>query len=101
MLDEYWQYTIFTLFSIFMLEATTAFQRLRTFNTLGNMASKPTPLMVYRDAKWHQLTTTDLVPGDLISLTRKVGDDFGLMISKNNNCVTVLLWCYGAASGTG
>jgi len=72
MLDEYWQYTIFTLFSIFMLEATTAFQRLRTFNTLGNMASKPTPLMVYRDAKWHQLTTTDLVPGDLISLTRKV-----------------------------
>ena len=73
MLDEYWQYTIFTLFSIFMLEATTAFQRLRTFNTLGNMASKPTPLQVYRDGKWEEFLTTDLVPGDLVSLTRKVG----------------------------
>jgi len=71
MLDEYWQYTIFTLFSIVMFEATTAFQRLRTFSTLGSMASKPTPLQVYRDGKWSQLTTEDLLPGDLISFTRR------------------------------
>eukprot|EP00616_Rhizochromulina_sp_CCMP1243_P017602 CAMPEP_0119000990 /NCGR_PEP_ID=MMETSP1173-20130426/64353_1 /TAXON_ID=1034831 /ORGANISM="Rhizochromulina marina cf, Strain CCMP1243" /LENGTH=1550 /DNA_ID=CAMNT_0006952493 /DNA_START=19 /DNA_END=4671 /DNA_ORIENTATION=+ len=71
MLDEYWQYTIFTLFSIVALEATTVFQRLKTFSTLGGMASKPTPLHVFRDGAWAQLTTEDLLPGDLISLSRK------------------------------
>jgi len=70
MLDEYWQYTIFTIFSIVMLEATTVFQRLKTFSTLGGMANKPSPLMVYRSGRWVRLTTEDLLPGDLISLTR-------------------------------
>ena len=46
------------------------------------MASKPTPLQVHRDGKWQQLTTTDLVPGDLISLTRKVGGSFGVLGSS-------------------
>lgn len=70
MLDEYWQYTIFTLFSIVALEATTCFQRMKTFQTLGGMANKPTPLLVYRDGLWAQMTTEDLLPGDLVSLVR-------------------------------
>jgi len=71
MLDEYWQYTIFTLFSIVALEATTCFQRMKTFSTLGGMANKPTPLLVYRDQKWTMMTTEDLLPGDLVSLVRQ------------------------------
>jgi cation-transporting ATPase 13A1 len=55
MLDEYWQYTIFTLFSIVALESTTCFQRMKTFSTLGGMANKPMPLLVYRDKKWSQV----------------------------------------------
>lgn len=74
MLDEYWQYTIFTLFSIVALECTTCFQRMKTFSTLGGMANKATPLMVYRSGVWSKLTTEDLLPGDLISLsTRQPG----------------------------
>uniref|UniRef100_A0A7S1J4X1 P-type ATPase A domain-containing protein n=1 Tax=Eutreptiella gymnastica TaxID=73025 RepID=A0A7S1J4X1_9EUGL len=68
LLDEYWQYTLFTLFTIVLLEATTAFQRLRTLGMLSGMAAKPFHLQVYRNSKWQQLTTTDLLPGDLISL---------------------------------
>lgn len=41
MLDDYWQYTMFTLVSIVMLEFTTSFQRLRTLKTLRNMCTKP------------------------------------------------------------
>jgi cation-transporting ATPase 13A1 len=75
MLDEYWQYTLFTLFSIVALEATTCFQRLRTFSTLGGMASKATPLMVYRDKEWKKMTTGDLLPGDLVSLSRRANSE--------------------------
>ena len=69
---RYWQYTIFTLFSIVALEATTCFQRMKTFSTLGGMANKATALMVYRNKSWVEMTTEDLLPGDLISLTRKI-----------------------------
>ena len=71
MLDMYWQYTVFTVISIVMLESTSAFQRMKTLNQLNGMSSKPYPINVYRMSKWHLLTTEDLLPGDLISLKRK------------------------------
>jgi cation-transporting ATPase 13A1 len=37
MLDEYWQYTMFTLFSIALIESGTVFQRQRTLATLSGM----------------------------------------------------------------
>eukprot|EP00941_MAST-03F_sp_MAST-3F-sp1_P000457 g457.t1 len=71
LLDEYWQYTLFNLFSILMLESTTTFQRRRTLQTLAKMAQKPYPLQVYRHGCWRELTTAELLPGDLISVKPK------------------------------
>ncbi len=71
LLDEYWSYTLFTLASVVMYEATTVFQRTRTQQMLGGMSPKPSPIYVYRTNKWSIITTKDLLPGDLISLSFK------------------------------
>lgn len=55
LMDEYWQYTIFSIFSVLMLESTTTFQRLRTFSTLHGMCPKPYPLQVFRGGRWQEL----------------------------------------------
>ena len=68
LLDAYWQYTVFTVFSIVMLESTSAFQRLKTLQQLSGMSSKPYPVKVYRMGKWHDMMTEELLPGDLVSL---------------------------------
>lgn len=71
LLDEYWTYTLFSLFSVVMYEATTVFQRTRTQQMLGGMAPKPSPIYAFRCGKWTLITTKDLLPGDLISLAFK------------------------------
>lgn len=48
LLDEYWSYTLFTLFSVVAYEATTVFQRTRTQKMLGGMAAAASPIYVYR-----------------------------------------------------
>ena len=64
------RYTLFTLFMVLSFEATTAFSRQRNMTTLRGMSSAPTPLLVHRNGAWAQLTSADLLPGDLISLKR-------------------------------
>lgn len=71
LLDEYWSYTLFSLVSVVVYEATTVFQRTRTQQMLGGMAPKPTPIYVYRCNKWTLITSKDLLPGDIISLAFK------------------------------
>ncbi len=70
MLDEYWQYTMFTLFSICLIESGTVFQRQRTLGTLSGMSTKPYDLYVFRAGAWSMITTEDILPGDVISLNR-------------------------------
>ena len=53
---------------ILMLESTSVFQRQRTLKTLSGMAAKPYTLLVFRTKQWVPLPTTELLPGDLISL---------------------------------
>lgn len=48
LLDEYWSYTLFTLFSVVAYEATTVFQRTRTQKMLGGMAAAASPIYAYR-----------------------------------------------------
>lgn len=71
LLDEYWTYTIWTLVSVVIFEGTTVFQRTRTQKMLGGMAAAPTPIYVFRCKKWTMVTSKDLLPGDLISLSFK------------------------------
>jgi cation-transporting ATPase 13A1 len=71
LLDAYWQYCVFTVMSIGMLESTSAFQRLKTLGTLKGMSSKAYYLKVYRQGRWQDMLTEQLLPGDLISLCGK------------------------------
>jgi len=69
LMDEYWQYTVFNIMTIIMMEGMTAFQRFRTLKTLKGLAPKPYELPVYRGGRWIEVKTTELLPGDLISLS--------------------------------
>jgi manganese-transporting P-type ATPase len=71
LLDEYWSYTVFTLISVVVMEATTVFQRSRTQGMLGGMAPQASPIFVFRCDKWELVTTKDILPGDIISVAFK------------------------------
>eukprot|EP00755_Sulcionema_specki_P028241 Sspe_Gene.17252::Locus_6123_Transcript_1_1_Confidence_1.000_Length_1438::g.17252::m.17252/K14950/ATP13A1, SPF1; manganese-transporting P-type ATPase len=75
MLDEYWQFTMFNLFTIMMLEMGTVVQRLKTLSQLTKMSMKPYEVEVYRNGKWGKLSTQDLLPGDIIQLSVAKGDE--------------------------
>ena len=85
LLDSYWQYTLFTLFSIMALESTTAFQRLRTLGALNKMSTKPKPVLVYRNGMWKELSAESLQPGDLISISVRKQQQKDNVKSNNKN----------------
>lgn len=74
MLDEYWYYSLFTLFMLIVFECTVVFQRLRTLNEFRTMSIAPYRLYVYRSLEWLQVSTTELLPGDIVSITRTKDD---------------------------
>jgi cation-transporting ATPase 13A1 len=61
-------FTAFQVVTILMLESTTVFQRQRTLKTLSQMSAKPYSLYIHRQGRWALMSTTDILPGDLISL---------------------------------
>jgi cation-transporting ATPase 13A1 len=70
-LDEYWYYSIFTLFMLLFFEATVTFQRLRSMGMLRGMAERPaTSIFALRANAWIRLSSEELVPGDIVSLVR-------------------------------
>ncbi|KAG2668539.1 hypothetical protein I3843_15G159800 [Carya illinoinensis] len=72
-LDEYWYYSLFTLFMLFMFESTMAKSRLKTLTELRRVRVDGQTLMAYRCGKWVKLTGTDLLPGDVVSIGRSSG----------------------------
>ena len=72
MLDDYWQYSAFTLFMILTFEATVVFSRLKSLGALRGMGNRPRKMMVYREGRWSKVWTNELLPGDILSLTRCV-----------------------------
>ncbi len=70
MLDDYWQYSFFNLFMILMFEATVVFSRSKSLSALKGMASKARPVWVYRMEDWIEVESCDVLPGDIVSLTR-------------------------------
>lgn len=69
-LDEYWYYSLFTLFMLFMFESTMAKARLKTLSELRRVKVDGQTLMVYRCGKWIKISGTDLLPGDVVSIGR-------------------------------
>ena len=73
-LDDYWQYSIFTLFMICSFEATTVFSRLKSIGTLKGMGNENRSIQVYRFGAWRESTTEELLPGDVFSLKKEKDD---------------------------
>ncbi|KAI0110617.1 hypothetical protein F4776DRAFT_641778 [Hypoxylon sp. NC0597] len=74
MLDEYWYYSLFTLFMLVAFESTVVWQRQRTLNEFRGMSIKPYDIWVYRLGKWTELQSDKLLPGDLVSVGRTKED---------------------------
>ena len=72
MLDDYWQYSAFTLFMILGFEATVVFSRIKSLSALRGMGNAKRKMMVYRYGSWRKVWTTELLPGDILSLTRVI-----------------------------
>lgn len=70
LLDEYWQYSVMTLFMMLLFEATVVHGRIRSLRELRGMRNKPRSLFVFRDKKWTKINSLDLLPGDIISIDR-------------------------------
>jgi cation-transporting ATPase 13A1 len=74
LLDEYWYYSLFTLFMLVAFESTVVWQRQRTLSEFRGMNIKPYDVWVYREGKWQEITSDKLLPGDLVSVNRTKED---------------------------
>ncbi|KAK3138820.1 hypothetical protein QOZ80_5AG0373800 [Eleusine coracana subsp. coracana] len=75
-LDEYWYYSLFTLFMLFLFESTMAKNRLKTLTELRRVKVDNQIVLTYRCGKWVKIPGTELLPGDIVSIGRSAsGED--------------------------
>lgn len=74
MLDEYWYYSLFTLFMLVAFESTVVWQRQRTLTEFRGMSIKPYDIWVHRNKGWEEVQSDKLLPGDLVSVGRTKED---------------------------
>ena len=74
LLDEYWNYALFQLFSIVMYESSTVFGKIKNQQALRGMNKAAIKVMVYRQKVWEEIPVTELLPGDILSLCKREGD---------------------------
>ncbi len=67
-LDEYWQYSVLTLFMLIVFESTVASTRLRTACDLRALGAPPQPVRVHRCGAWLPMAPEELLPGDVVSI---------------------------------
>lgn len=72
--DDLWYYSLFNLFMVIAMEGAAVFQRLTTLKEFRTMGIKPYPINVFRNNKWTVLKTNELLPMDLVSVTRSSDD---------------------------
>ena len=75
-LDEYWYYSVFTLFMLVVFESTVVYQRLRNIDEFRTMAVTAVPVQVYRNGTWMEIPSDQLLPGDICSFEFKGEGEF-------------------------
>ncbi|KAI9225503.1 MAG: cation-transporting ATPase 4 [Piptocephalis tieghemiana] len=73
-LDEYWYYSIFTLVMLVVFESTVVMQRIKTLTEFRTLSLKPFPIRTYRAGTWIEVSSEDLLPGDICSVVRSKGE---------------------------
>ncbi len=71
-LDEYWQYSIFTLLMLILFEATVVTTRQRTARELRSQGAPAQHVLAHRAGAWQPLPPAELLPGDLVSIGASV-----------------------------
>ena len=56
-MDDYWYFTLMSLFMLLMFEGTVVFQRLQNFKRLRAMRVAPQLIWAYRQNKWSQISS--------------------------------------------
>ena len=90
LMDEMWYLSIFSLVMLLSFEATTVYQRKSTMTEFQSMGIKPYDIYVYRDKKWSQIKTSELLPGDITSIVRTPHEDLSIpcdMIILQGSCI--------------
>lgn len=76
LMDEYWYYSLLTLVMLVVLEAQMVHRRRSDLSELRAMRIPPRPMHVFRDANWKVVQSDQLLPGDIVALTRKADVSF-------------------------
>ncbi|XP_017059292.1 endoplasmic reticulum transmembrane helix translocase [Drosophila ficusphila] len=74
-MDDYWYYSLFTLFVLVAFECTIVKQQLRNMSEIRKMGNKPYLIYAFRQNKWRHIGSDELLPGDLVSITRSQNDN--------------------------
>lgn len=90
LMDEMWYLSLFSLFMLLTFEATTVFQRKSTMTEFQSMGIKAYDIWCFRNNKWEEISTHDLLPGDIVSVVRTPHDDLSIpcdMILLQGSCI--------------
>lgn len=72
-LDDYWYFAIFTMVMLLFLEGIIVRTRLANLNELREIGGLPGTIYVFRGRRWEKLDASELVPGDVVALSRSEG----------------------------
>ncbi|GFE55549.1 cation-transporting ATPase [Babesia ovis] len=72
-MDNYWYYSMLSVFSIIAIEVQMVNKRIRDYDRINSMRIPPSTVSVYRDGKWHNISSTKLYPGDIFLLSHDSG----------------------------
>mgnify|MGYP004705476759 CR=1 FL=1 len=90
LMDEMWYLSIFSLIMLFSFEATSVYQRKSTMTEFQSMGIKPYDIYVYRDKKWSEIKTDQLLPADVVSIVRTPHEDLSIpcdMFLLEGSCI--------------